>query len=84
MIHFKVPVMLVANKCDMKDQRVVSAEQGECLLKKFGTRHGTYLETSARNKVNVDQIFIDLIRNIRASIPDENKKVKKASKCSLL
>lgn len=58
----KVPMVLVGNKCDLTDQRVITSEQGEALAQKFGCR---FIEASAMTKINVDQIFQDLVRQIR-------------------
>jgi GTPase SAR1 family protein len=33
----KIPVMLVGNKCDMADERVVQPEDGEKLVSELGT-----------------------------------------------
>lgn len=56
-----VPMVLVGNKCDLSDQRVITTEQGESLAGKFSCR---FIEASAKTKVNVDQIFLDLVRQI--------------------
>eukprot|EP01126_Amoeba_proteus_P032266 TRINITY_DN314_c0_g1_i20.p1 TRINITY_DN314_c0_g1~~TRINITY_DN314_c0_g1_i20.p1 ORF type:complete len:193 (-),score=44.01 TRINITY_DN314_c0_g1_i20:68-646(-) len=55
------PMVLVGNKCDLSDQRVITTEQGELLAKKF--RCG-FLESSARTKINVERIFYELVRRI--------------------
>merc|ERR1711943_66913 len=69
-----VPMVLVGNKCDLQDQRVITQEQGEGLARKFGGC--TFLEASAKTKVNVDQIFHDLIRQINKANPDKPAKSK--------
>jgi Ras-related protein Rap-1A/Ras-related protein Rap-1B len=77
-----VPMVLVGNKCDLSDQRVITQEQGEALARKFGGC--TFLESSAKTKVNVDAIFHDLIRQISAQHPPEVKAAKKKGGCALL
>jgi len=78
-----VPMVLVGNKCDLQDQRVVTVEQGEALAKKFNSC--TFVESSAKTKVNVEQIFHDLIRQINKKSPDTaNKPVKKKGGCMVL
>jgi len=57
-----VPMVLVGNKCDLADQRVISTEQGEAMARKFN--NCAFLESSAKTKVNVEQIFFDLIRQV--------------------
>ena len=53
-------VILIGNKKDMVN-RVISAEQGESLAKKFEIK---YYETSALSGENVDQVFEELAENI--------------------
>jgi small GTP-binding protein len=79
-----VPMVLVGNKCDLGDQRVITQEQGDALARKFGGV--CFLESSAKTKVNVDAIFHDLIRQIRSvnPTPDSTSKQKKKGSCSLL
>jgi len=57
-----VPMVLVGNKCDLHDQRVISTDQGQQLAAKFG--NCSFLESSAKQKTNVNEIFYDLIRQI--------------------
>eukprot|EP00005_Dracoamoeba_jomungandri_P005535 CAMPEP_0174260798 /NCGR_PEP_ID=MMETSP0439-20130205/10569_1 /TAXON_ID=0 /ORGANISM="Stereomyxa ramosa, Strain Chinc5" /LENGTH=194 /DNA_ID=CAMNT_0015345129 /DNA_START=21 /DNA_END=606 /DNA_ORIENTATION=+ len=73
-----VPMVLVGNKCDLSDQRVVTTEQGESLAAKFNGC--AFLESSAKTKVNVEQIFYDLIRQINRlnkSVTGKGQKKKK-------
>ncbi|KAJ3049353.1 Ras- protein Rap-1A [Rhizophlyctis rosea] len=64
----KVPLVLAATKCDSEDNRVVTREQGNGLASQWGDC--TFLETSARKKVNVDEVFFDLVRQINRSLPE--------------
>jgi len=66
----KVPMVLVGNKCDLTDQRVITTEQGDALSQKF---HCRFIEASAMTKINVDQIFHDLVRQIRDMKGGSNK-----------
>eukprot|EP01121_Diplochlamys_sp_Union-15-3_P007375 TRINITY_DN1870_c0_g1_i1.p1 TRINITY_DN1870_c0_g1~~TRINITY_DN1870_c0_g1_i1.p1 ORF type:complete len:193 (-),score=51.70 TRINITY_DN1870_c0_g1_i1:37-615(-) len=68
-----VPMVLVGNKCDLSDQRVITTEQGEALARKF---NASFLEASAKTKINVEQIFYDLIRQINKMTPPSSKKEK--------
>jgi Ras-related protein Rap-1A/Ras-related protein Rap-1B len=80
----KVPMVLVGNKCDLADQRVITTEQGEQLAKRFDC---TFLEASAKTKHNVEQIFYDLIRQInKMNPPSDPKKGGKERRggCALL
>ncbi|KIV93251.1 Ras-like protein [Exophiala mesophila] len=56
------PIILVGNKCDLESERAVSREEGEQLAKNFGC---TFIETSAKSRINVDNAFYDLVREIR-------------------
>ena len=78
-----IPMVLVGNKCDLEDERLVGRHQGESLARSFGC---TFLETSAKCQTNVnevsrtnervlvkicllDQIFFDLVRQINRKSP---------------
>ncbi|MEQ2296638.1 hypothetical protein AMECASPLE_026681, partial [Ameca splendens] len=53
-----VPMILVGNKCDLEDERVVGKEQGQNLARQWN--NCAFLETSAKSKINVNEIFYDL------------------------
>eukprot|EP01097_Dermamoeba_algensis_P010976 TRINITY_DN8345_c0_g1_i1.p1 TRINITY_DN8345_c0_g1~~TRINITY_DN8345_c0_g1_i1.p1 ORF type:complete len:189 (+),score=19.30 TRINITY_DN8345_c0_g1_i1:98-664(+) len=72
-----VPMVLVGNKCDLQEQRVILTEQGEELARKFGGCG--FLEASAKNRINVEQIFYDLIRQINRKNPQVKTNAKKKS-----
>ncbi|KAG8508444.1 Ras-related protein Rap-1A [Galemys pyrenaicus] len=76
-----VPMILVGNKCDLEDERVVSKEQDQNLARQWC--HCAFLESSAKSKINVNEIFYDLVRQINRKTPVEKKKPKKKS-CLLL
>jgi len=58
----EVPLVLVGNKCDLDAERVVTYSQGQSLQKTFGSC--AFLEASAKSKINVNDIFYDLVRQI--------------------
>lgn len=60
-----VQKMILGNKCDMNDKRVVSKERGEHLALEYGIR---FMETSAKNSHNVEEAFYILSRDIKAHI----------------
>jgi small GTP-binding protein len=61
-----VPMVLVGNKCDLEEQRVITTEQGEDLARQF---QSAFLEVSAKTRHNVDQIFQNLILQINKITP---------------
>ncbi|KAF9331507.1 Ras GTPase [Podila minutissima] len=56
------PIILVANKCDLESERQVSTHEGRELAKQFSSR---MIETSAKQRINVDEAFYNLVREIR-------------------
>lgn len=56
------PMILVANKCDLVHMRKVTKEQGHMLSNFLRV---PYIETSAKNCVNVDLAFHEAVRFIR-------------------
>ncbi|KAF8824907.1 hypothetical protein HHX47_DHR7000138 [Lentinula edodes] len=56
------PVVVVANKCDLEYERQVGMNEGRDLARHFGCK---FVETSAKVRINVDQAFQDLVREIR-------------------
>ncbi|CAL9732116.1 ras-related protein Rsr1p [Monosporozyma unispora] len=58
----RVPMVLVGNKADLTDDRVISVEDGIAVSSKWGKV--PFYETSALLRSNVDEVFIDLVRQI--------------------
>ncbi|ESO05217.1 hypothetical protein HELRODRAFT_77994 [Helobdella robusta] len=76
----EVPMILVGNKCDLEDERVVGKDQGQNLARSWNC---AFLETSAKSKLNVNEIFHDLVRQISKKTPELKTKQKKKSCCLL-
>ncbi|KAF9523207.1 ras-like protein 1 [Crepidotus variabilis] len=57
-----VPVVVVGNKCDLEYERQVATSEGRDLAKHFSCQ---FMETSAKFRLNVDEIFINLVLTIR-------------------
>ncbi|XP_075958503.1 ras-related protein Rab-39B-like [Anarhichas minor] len=53
--------LLVGHKCDLEAQRQVTQQEAEKLAGAFGLR---YVETSARESINVEKAFVDLTKDI--------------------
>lgn len=47
-------MILVGNKCDLEDERVVGKEQGQNLARQWS--NCAFLETSAKSKINVNEV----------------------------
>ena len=59
----QVPIVLVGNKSDLKSERQVPREIGTNLSRAWG--NVPYYEASARKRINVDEIFADIVRQCR-------------------
>jgi len=77
----KVPLVLVGNKCDLKDARQVTYNEGAELAKQWGC---PFYETSAKIKLNNEECFYELVREIRRMRkPSDTKKGGKRP-CTIL
>ena len=82
----KITIYLVANKIDKEDERKVEKEEGENLAKELGL---PFIEVSAKDGINVDEIFEDLVERIYKNYGDDPQsaiklslfKPKKKKKC---
>ncbi|CAK5091855.1 unnamed protein product [Meloidogyne enterolobii] len=66
-------VVLVGNKCDMDDERVVSIERGRQLADQLGLE---FFEASAKENINVKPVFeklVEIICNKMAESLDQNQ-----------
>jgi small GTP-binding protein len=77
------PCILVGNKCDLEEQRVVSKNESQELSSKWKC---SYMEASAKTSTNIQELFLDLIRQINKREGPSTKKgdKKKSSGCNLL
>jgi len=80
--------MLVGNKCDKTNEREVTKEEGAALARQFGCE---FIETSAKTALNVERLFMNLVRalrqtrNIEPGTPGPTKpKDKERKKCIIL
>ncbi|KAK0121557.1 Ras- protein rsr1 [Cadophora gregata] len=57
-----VPIVIVGNKSDLEEDRVVTRSRAFAVSQSWG--NAPYYETSARRRANVDEVFVDLCRQI--------------------
>lgn len=86
--HF--PMVLIANKCDLEYDRQVSSQEGRDLAQQYGCQ---FVETSAKERVNVDEAFHEVVRDIRrynkeqdvqTDVPAVKSQLQPKSKCCIL
>ncbi|MGH0151094.1 UNVERIFIED_CONTAM: hypothetical protein FKN15_057858 [Acipenser sinensis] len=58
-----VPMILVGNKCDLEDERVVGKEQGQNLARQWNSC--AFLESSAKSKINVNEMALSVWLRLR-------------------
>jgi len=61
-----VEKMILGNKCDMEDSRVVAKERGEAIATEHGIK---FLETSAKTNINIERAFHELAEAILNKTP---------------
>lgn len=69
-----VPVVVVGNKSDLEEERQVAYEDGLNMAKQI---NAPFLETSAKQAVNVDEAFYTLVRLVREGGGSYNKHSKR-------
>jgi len=80
----RVPLILVGNKCDLEHERQVTTAEGTEMARSFGC---PFLETSAKSRINVEDSFFQLVREIRKQSSGDaggKPEKKKKPKCSIL
>ncbi|MCJ1364148.1 Ras- protein rsr1 [Acarospora aff. strigata] len=58
----RVPLVIVGNKSDLEEDRAVSRARAFAVSQSWGS--APYYETSARRRANVDEVFVNLCRQI--------------------
>ena len=83
----QVPIVLVGNKTDMEEERAVSTAEGKHFADLFDC---PFFETSAKSRINVEEAFCGLIREVKKfqknstkTIQPKHKRLKKKI-CSLM
>ncbi|KAH0571930.1 Ras-related protein Rap-1b [Spironucleus salmonicida] len=73
----QVPMVLVGNKCDIED-REVQREEAEKLAEEWKCQ---YIETSAKDNINIAQVFEDVVKAIRQQEQANGSKTAKKRMC---
>lgn len=69
--------ILVGNKCDMTDEKVVSTEEGQALAKEFGI---PFAEVSAKANTMVDESFKNLSTAVKERLQADGQGAPSANK----
>jgi small GTP-binding protein len=80
-----LPIIVLANKCDLVDQREVSKEQGEEWAKQHGAR---FMEVSAKTNHNINEAFTYMVKEVNSwrtlhADAVQGQKEKKQRRCIL-
>ena len=73
-------MILVGNKCDMEDERIISYERGKQLADQLGVE---FFETSAKENINVKAVFerlVDIICDKMSESLDSDPTLANAAK----
>jgi GTPase KRas protein len=82
-----VPIVLAGNKCDLEDERQVTTQEATELARQWKV---PIYETSALARINVEEAFFDLVREIRkeqqtpGNLNSSKAKPQKTKACSIL
>ena len=83
-----IPIILVGNKCDLEEYRQVQSSDAQRLAEEWKVK---YFETSAKNKININRIFEELVYLIEANnqtniqnTSNQNERLKYNHNCCVL
>ena len=79
-----VPIVLVGNKCDLVNERVISHGEGMALAARWGC---PFFEASAKEKINDQEVFFSVVREIiknQTHVAEPTGKNKKKGKFCIL
>ena len=67
----KIPIVLFGNKCDLVDERKVTKKEIDRFVKKNDL---VYFETSAKEKINLEEGFQKIFEDAYATVVEQNAK----------
>ena len=67
----KIPIVLFGNKCDLVDERKVTKEEIDRFVKENDL---VYFETSAKEKINLEEGFQKIFEDAYATVVEQNAK----------
>jgi len=73
-----IPTLMVGNKSDLVNEREITPEQVREAASKFKSE---FLDTSAKTKLNVQEAFINVIKQIVLMTPNEDSGGKRRRNC---
>jgi len=65
--------MLIGNKCDRVDDKIIKYEQGKKIAEEYNMK---FFETSAKNNINIEEAFITMAKDIKNKISTEPKDIQ--------
>jgi Ras-related protein Rab-8A len=63
------PQILIGNKCDMLDKKVIETARGQALADEYKMQ---FFETSAKNNINVEKAFFAMAREVLQRIQEQD------------
>lgn len=63
------PIVIFGNKCDLENERVVATSQGQAYANSLKV---PFFETSAKTRINVEEGFFQLVRELRKRRAENN------------
>lgn len=75
----RVPILLVGNKVDLEHLREVSTLEGMALAHQWSS---PFLEASAKNRLNVNDIFVEVVREMNYN--QQRKAKSNCLRCSII
>jgi len=75
------PIVVVGNKKDLEQERVVNYTEGAELAKSFRC---PFMESSAKARINVDEAFTEVVKEIRRKKREKEGNTKTSTKLAIL